>query len=91
MSVQVPAQSVNGAPHVHWLLTQFRLPPQVAPQKPQLPLLLDRSTQVLPPPLPAPGHCDWFDRHWMTHVPSEHSGAVPGQRVPHAPQLALLC
>jgi hypothetical protein len=56
MSTQLPAQSENGGAHVHWLLTQFKLPPHVAPQKPQFPLLLVRSTQLLP-------HCDWFDRH----------------------------
>jgi hypothetical protein len=53
VSTQVPAQSVNGAAHVHWFWTQVRLFPQTAPQKPQLALSLVRSTQALP-------HCDRF-------------------------------
>jgi hypothetical protein len=56
VSTQVPLQSMYGAAQVQALLTQVRLPPQVAPQKPQLALLVDRSTHVLP-------HCDWFERH----------------------------
>ena len=50
--VQVPAQSAYGALHTQAPLTHVRLPPQVAPQNPQLPLLLTRSTHAEPAPMP---------------------------------------
>jgi hypothetical protein len=53
--VHVPEQLVYGALQPHAPLSHVRLPPQVAPQKPQLPLLLSRSTHAPPPP-PIPGN-----------------------------------
>jgi hypothetical protein len=53
--VQVPEQLVYGAAQPQALLSHVRFPPHVAPQKPQLPLLLWRSTHAPPAPPPMPG------------------------------------
>ena len=85
-SVQVPAQSVYGAPQTHEPLEHVRFPPQVAMQLPQLALLVIRFAQAAPRPTP---HWVVGARHVMTHVLSEQSGVAPGHALPHAPQLAL--
>lgn len=66
--VHVPAQSVYGAEQPHVPPSHRRLPPHVAPQKPQFVLLVDRFAQMLPPPPPPsnpppPAHSVVGDTH----------------------------
>jgi hypothetical protein len=71
-----------------------KLPAQFAPQKPQLLLLCDRSAHTFPPPPPPkmpPPPMHWVVGAWQrtAHVPSEQTGVIPPQRLPHEPQFAL--
>jgi hypothetical protein len=48
VSTQLPPQTEKGAAQTQTEPTQVRFPPQISPQKPQLVLLLVRSTQSAP-------------------------------------------
>jgi hypothetical protein len=77
-STQLPLQSTVPGAQVHWAPWQTRLPAQIWPQKPQLFLLVCRSTHAFP-------HLANPVEQFGEHVPPLHTN--PGmQRLLHAPQ-----
>jgi len=80
-SEHVPAQLTVPVGQVHAPFVQTRLLPQICEQRPQLSLLLCRSTHWVP-------HCVKPEAEQRTaHVPSLQMGSAPVHAVAHAPQL----
>jgi hypothetical protein len=81
-TTQLPLQSTVPGAQVHWPPWQTRLPLQTWPQKPQLFLVVCRSTHAFPH-LASPG------AQFGEHVPRLHANPA-GHWLKHMPQLAGL-
>jgi hypothetical protein len=83
-SAQVPAQLTVPAGQAQSPFWQIKFEPQISKQRPQLALLLCRSTHA------APHIVNPEAAHRIAQVPSLQMGEAPPQAFPHDPQLASL-